>query len=138
MKHSKYNYKVYIFFVFIFLLYKICIPLSFADSCSFSAHTTTSTGTTISSHYFILEPTQCTFEMLGTHYNSLISNTTPNVTFFKYAFSFLYIIQPNYLIRHFFVNSHKIEIQGNSLKKSHFYIICYIHHKDGKKLIPSN
>ena len=124
--------------IFIFLLYRICIPLSFADSCSFRVSPSTPTRTTISTHNFILQPTQFTIEMLGSHYNSLITNTTPNITLSKLTFSFLYAIQTNYLVQHFFVNAHQIEIQGNSLKKSHFYIICYIHHKDGKKSMSSN
>ena len=129
LKHHK--YKLCLLFIFLFFTYRICTPLNNADSCSFHANNPTFTKSILSSHYFIPEHTQCTFQIPITNQNTYISDT--NINSSKQIVYFLYSIPSNSLVNHLFLFQYKFELQGNSLKKCHSYTINYIHHKDGKK-----
>lgn len=138
MKHRKCTHIFCLIFAIFFLINGICPTPCNADSSSFDTQKTTSTSSIFSSHHFIPEPEQCTLEMLGQDCTVSITNTSRNINLLKYAFSFLYIQPFASLKKHVLNNSYHIENQGNLLKIPHFYIICYIHHKDGKKQMSSN
>ena len=138
MKHKKYTCIFCLIFAIFFLINGICPTPSNAHSSSFSTQNTTSTSRTLSSHHFIPEPEQCTLEMLGQNCSVSITNTSRNTNLLKYTFSFLYILPIALLRKQSLSNSYNVENQGNPLKIPHFYIMCYIHHKDGKKQMSSN
>ena len=127
--------KLCLLFIFIFFIYGICTSFDNTESCTFNANT--STRSSFLSHYFIPEPTQCTFEMLGNNYCTYLTSTNFNLNSSKYIFHFLYAIPCNPLSNYLFFHLCKIELARNPLRKSHFYTIEYIHHKDGKKLFNS-
>ena len=129
LKHHK--HKLCLFFIFLFFTYRICTPLYNADSCSFHANNSTFPKNFLSSHYFIPEHTQCTFQIPITNQSTYFTDININLS--KQSFHFLYSIPSNSLVNPLFFHQYKFELQGNSLKKCHSYTINYIHHKDGKK-----
>lgn len=129
LKHHK--HKLCLLFIFLFFAYRICTPLNNVDSCSFHSNNSTFTKSILSSHFFIPEHTQCTFQMPVTNQSTYITDTNINLS--KQTVHFLCIIPSNSLLNHLFFYQYKFELQGNFLKKCHSYTIKYIHHKDGKK-----
>lgn len=133
MKHKAYSALLSILFAVLFLFNGICPPNGGTDLLSSCTTTDGFAREITSTQHQISSPEQCTLEMLGRTSSITLSNSTKNTNPPKYNSSFPYAIADSIFLFFLFLFLYGVYSQWNPLWISHFYIICYIHRKDGKK-----